>query len=54
MSVKLVKRILYGVVAAAFLVVGGKELLAVGLTLKAVAGLGAGAVFGLMAATGAG
>jgi len=54
MSLKIIKRILYGIFGVALLVVGGKELLAVGLTLKAVMGLGGGAILGFAAATGAG
>ncbi len=54
MSAKTIKRILYGVVAVVFFFVGGKELLAAGLTLSSAAGLGAGIVFGYIAATGAG
>ena len=54
MSAKAIKRILYGAVAVALLVVGGKELLAVGVTLKAVVGLGSALILGFAAATGAG
>jgi hypothetical protein len=54
MTLKIIKRIVYGVAAALFLLVGGKELLAAGLTLKAVLGLGGGAILGFAAATGAG
>lgn len=54
MSAKTIKRILYGLVAVAFLFVGGKELLAVGVTLKAVTGLGGGLILGFIAASGAG
>jgi hypothetical protein len=54
MGAKLVKRIVYAVVAAIFLFVGGKELLAAGLNLSSAMGLGVGLIFGYMAATGAG
>ena len=54
MDKKTIKRILVGLVAVALLFVGGKELLAAGLTLKAVTGLGGGLVLGFVAATGAG
>lgn len=54
MSARLVKRVVYGVAAALFLLVGGKELMAAGLTLSSAAGLGVGAILGYMAATGAG
>ena len=54
MSAKAIKRILYGVVAVALFFVGGKELLAAGLTVKAVMGLGGGAILAFVAATGAG
>lgn len=48
------KRILYGLVAVAFLFIGGRELLTAGLNLEAVAGLGLGALLGFMAITGVG
>jgi hypothetical protein len=54
MSAKLAKRIVYGIVAALFLLVGGKELLAAGLNLSSAMGLGVGIILGFMAATGAG
>ena len=54
MSLKIIKRILYGVFGVALLVVGGKELLATGLNLSSAMGLGVGIIFGFMAATGAG
>jgi hypothetical protein len=53
-NAKTSKRILYGVIALAFLAVAGQELAAVGLTLKAVAGGGAGLLLGFAALTGAG
>ena len=52
-NAKTSKRILYGVIALAFLAVAGQELAAVGLTLKAVAGGGAGLLLGFAALTGA-
>ena len=54
MGAKVAKRLVYGVVAAIFIFVGGKELLAAGLNLSSAMGLGVGLVFGYMAATGAG
>ena len=54
MSAKTIKRILYGVVAVALLLVGGRELLAAGLTVKAVASLGGALILGYAGATGAG
>ncbi len=54
MNAKTSKRILYGVIALAFLAVAGQELVALGLTLKAVAGGGAGLLLGFAALTGAG
>ena len=54
MNAKAIKRILYGVVALALLLVGGRELLAAGLTVKAIGGLGGALILGFAAATGAG
>ncbi len=54
MNAKMAKRVVYGIAAVLFLLVGGKELLATGLTLGSAAGLGVGSILGYMAATGAG
>ena len=54
MTGKTIKQILYGLVAAAFLLVGGRELIFVGVSLKAVAGAGTGLILAFMAITGQG
>ena len=54
MNAKIIKRVAYGVAAALFLFVGGKELMAAGLNFSSAAGLGVGAILGYMALTGAG
>jgi hypothetical protein len=54
MSSKNIKRVLYGVVALAMLLVAGRELLSTGLTSEAAMAGSLGVVFGFMAATGAG
>jgi hypothetical protein len=53
-TAKTIKRILYGMMAIAFLVVAGRELMLVGASLKTVAAAGAGLILGFAAATGAG
>ena len=54
MDKKTIKRILFGLVAAAFLFVAGREIILGGLSLKAVTAGGAGLILGFVAITGTG
>lgn len=54
MDAKMIKRILYGLVAAAFFFIAGQQVTQVGFSAQAVAAGGAGLLLGFMALTGKG
>lgn len=54
MNKKTLKRVLYAVVAVAFLFVAGREFATVGMNVQAVAAGGAGLFLAVLAITGAG
>jgi hypothetical protein len=54
MNAKTVKRVIYGAVGLALLVVAGREMVVAGLNPEAAMASGIGLVFGFMALTGAG
>ena len=54
MDVKIIKRILFGILAVVFLALGGRELWASGVTSTSIAAGAAGLVFLLSAVTGVG
>ena len=54
MNVKLVKRIIYGIVAVLFLFVGGRDMYAAGLQAGPALMAGGGLILGYMSISGAG
>ena len=54
MNAKLVKRVVFGVVAAMFLFVGGRDMYAAGLQAGPALMAGGGLILGYMSITGAG
>ena len=54
MSAKLIKRVLFGIVAVMFLYVGGRDMYAVGLQAGPALMAGGGLILGYMSISGAG
>lgn len=54
MDAKMIKRILYGVVAAVFFFIAGQQMAQTGFTAQAAAAGGVGLMLGFMAVTGKG
>lgn len=54
MNAKLLKRVLYGIVAAMFLYVGGRDMYTAGLQAGPALMTGGGLILGYMSITGAG
>lgn len=54
MDKKTIKRMLYGIVALAFLLIAGREFAVAGVSLESVVAGGAGLCLGFMAVTGMG